>query len=66
MINAINQALNACRPFVQMAALLFGVLAAWMAVSDLFPVLKQIYAGRGNAQTHAILAAALAIVGGNR
>lgn len=60
----INQILNACQPFVRVVSLLFGVLAAWLAMVELFPFLAQIARPRGSAQSMAIIAAALALVAG--
>lgn len=65
-MNHINQALNSCVPFIRLVALLFGVIAAWHALGELLPVIKQVFSPRGSAQSMAIVAAALAIVAGNR
>lgn len=62
----LNSILNQLRPFIVVVALLFGLIAAWQALSDLLPFLRQVWAPRGSAQSNAIVAAALAIVGGNR
>lgn len=58
--------LEQTRPFIQVVALLFGVLAAWLALTELLPFLGQIWKPRGTAQTSAIIAAALALVAGSR
>lgn len=60
----INQILTACQPFVRLVALLFGVLAAWLAVVEILPVLGQVFRPKGSAQSHAIVAACLALVAG--
>jgi hypothetical protein len=64
MIAQLTAVLNAARPFITIVALLFGVLAAWLAMIELFPVLSQIARPRGTAQGHAIVGACLAIIGG--
>lgn len=58
--------LNQLLPFVRIVALLFGVLAAFIALGDLIPALKGIIAIRGDAQRYAVIAAALALVSGAR
>lgn len=63
-MTTINQILSACQPFVRLVSLLFGVLAAWLAMVELFPVLAQIWRPRGSAQSAAIIAGALALVAG--
>lgn len=60
----INQVLMACQPFVRLVSLLFGVLAAWLAMIELMPFLAQIARPRGSAQSMAIIAGALALVAG--
>lgn len=60
----ITQALNAARPFILLVALLFGVVAAWHALAELLPVIKQVWAPRGSAQSMALTGAALAIIAG--
>lgn len=63
----INQILTACRPLVQFVSLLFGVIAAWKGLLELVPVLGQVVPisiRGGNAQSMAIVAGALALVGG--
>ena len=64
MIAIINNALAQCRPFISMVALLFGVIAAWGGLSDLLPVLKQVWTPKSGAQAAAIIGAALAIIAG--
>lgn len=65
-MQVINTALQAARPIVGAVALLFGILAAWLAVVELMPVLSQVWRPRGTAQSHAIVGACLAIVAGTR
>lgn len=60
----INSILGQLRPFVAMVALLFGVLAAWLALVELLPVLGQVFRPKGSAQSMAIVGAALAIIAG--
>jgi len=60
----INSVLNQLRPFMLMVALLFGFAAAWAGLGEWFPIIKQIWAGKGNAQTSAIIGACLAIIAG--
>lgn len=60
----VSSVLGQLKPFVGMVALLFGVIAAWHGLAELLPVVKQIWAPRGNAQSMAIVGAALAIIAG--
>ena len=60
----VNDVLKQAQPFVAMVALLFGIIAAWHGLSELLPMLKQIWAPRGSAQSMAIVGAALAIIAG--
>lgn len=60
----LNEILDTLVPFVRVVALAFGVVAAWLAVVDAFPFLAQVWRPKGSAQSHAIIAAALAIVAG--
>ena len=62
----INQILGACRPFVAMVALLFGVIAAWLAVLEILPFLAQVWRPKGDMQRYALVAGALALVAGGR
>ena len=64
LASTATQILNSLRPFVALVALLFGFLAAWLAIVDLFPFLGQIWRPKGEAQRFAIIGAALAIVTG--
>lgn len=61
-MNQINSILNRCIPFVRMVALLFGVIAAWHGLGELFPVIKQVWAPRGSAQSMATVGGALALI----
>lgn len=63
MISAITQALNATRPFIQLAAMLAGIMTAWSFVSDIVPVLKQVYIVRTPLMNCAAVTIALALVG---
>jgi hypothetical protein len=63
MIAALTQALNAARPFIQLAAVLAGLMTAWSFVSDLVPVLKQVYTVRTPLLNCAAATIALALVG---
>ena len=63
-MNKITDALKSFQPFVLMVALLFGVIAAWHGLADLFPVIKQVWAPRGSAQSMGIVGACLAIIAG--
>ena len=64
VMSTINGVLAQLRPFVSMVALLFGVIAAWHGLGELLPVIKQVWAPRGSAQSMAIVGAALAIIAG--
>jgi hypothetical protein len=63
MIAALTQALNTARPFIQLAAVLAGLMTAWSFVSDLVPVLKQVYTVRTPLLNCAAATIALALVG---
>jgi hypothetical protein len=65
-MNQITNLLNQCTPFIRLVALLFGITAAVLALADMVPIVGQIWRPKGSAQTNAIIAAALAIVSGNR
>ena len=64
MINKINSLLAELKPFILLIALVFGFMAAWLAVADIFPIVKQIWTPNGTAQSHAIVGACLAIIAG--
>lgn len=66
VVATINGILGQLRPFVATVALLFGIIAAWHGLAELLPVIKQIWAPRGSAQSMAIVGAALAIIAGGR
>ena len=63
-MNHLTTALNATRPFIQAMALLAAFLTAWSFACELLPVLRQVFAPKVATQTTAIVAAALALVGG--
>lgn len=64
LMSTLNGVLAQLRPFIQFVALLFGVIAAWHGLAELLPVIKQVWAPRGSAQSMAIVGAALAIIAG--
>lgn len=64
LVNTINGLLNQAKPFILMVALLFGFAAAWGAFAEWLPVIKQVWGGKGNPQTNAIIGACLAIIAG--
>lgn len=61
-MNALTSMLNQARPFISAVALLFGALAAWKGLSEIVPVLGQVFSPRGDAQRLALIAGALALV----
>lgn len=63
-IDTLNAILAQMRPFLGLMALVLGLMAAWSTAVDLVPVLGQVWRPRGGAQTHAIVGACLAIIGG--
>jgi hypothetical protein len=65
-MNQITAALNATRPLWQIAAALAALITAWGFVSEFIPVLKQVYTSRIPYEKSAIVAGALALVGGAR
>ena len=65
-MNQVTSILNQLTPFIRMVALLFGVIAAWHGLGELFPFLKSIWSPRGSAQSMGIVGAALAIIAGGR
>lgn len=60
----VTDILKSLQPFVLFVALLFGVIAAWHGLSELVPVLRQVWAPKGSAQSMALIGAALAIIAG--
>jgi len=64
IVATINNILNQLKPFISTVALIFGFIAAWHGLAELFPVIKQIWSPRGTAQSMAIVGAALAIIAG--
>jgi hypothetical protein len=64
IVKTITDLLKQAQPFILMVALLFGFAAAWGAFAEWLPVLKQIWSGKGNPQTNAIIGPALAIIAG--
>jgi hypothetical protein len=65
-VNQITAALNATRPLWLVAASLAALLTSWGFLAELVPVLKQVYASRIPYEKSAIVAGALALVGGAR
>ena len=65
-MNQISAILNQCVPFIRLMALVFGLMAAWLALVEIIPFASQLWRPKGSAQTNAIVAAALAIVAGGR
>jgi hypothetical protein len=65
-VNAITAAITATRPLWQIAAALAALLTAWDFLGTLLPILKQVYASKIPYDRAAIVAAALALVGGAR
>ena len=63
IIGTFNNVLAQLKPFVGMVALLFGIIAAWLAMVELLPVLAQIWRPKGDMQRYAIVAGALSWVG---
>ncbi len=63
-MTTINSALAQLRPFVTMVALVFGIIAAWHGLAELFPFVKQIWSPRGTAQSFGVIGACLALIGG--
>ena len=64
IMTTINGVLAQLRPFVSMVAMLFGVIAAWLAVLELLPILAQVWRPKGDMQKYALVAAALSLVAG--
>lgn len=60
----LTDLLDSLRPFIMMVSILFAALAAWKGLSEIIPVLNQIFSPRGDAQRLAIVAAALALAAG--
>lgn len=62
-MNKVGGILEGLLPFVRLVALLFGVIAAYLAVFELMPALGQfLWRPRGTAQGHAMLGGALALI----
>lgn len=49
-------------PFVWTIAAVFGVIAAWHGLAELFPFIRNVWAPRGSAQSMAIVGACLALI----
>ena len=64
IVKMATDILRQAQPFILFVALLFGFAAAWGAFAEWLPVLRQIWAGKGNPQTNAIIGACLAIIAG--
>ncbi len=64
IVATVNGVLAQLRPFILMVALICGTMAAWGVFTEWLPVLKQVWAGRGNPQTNAVIGAALALIAG--
>ena len=60
----IRSALDVTRPFIGLMALIFGLLAAWHALGELLPIVKQIWSPKGSAQSMALVGACLALIAG--
>lgn len=64
IVATINNILAQLRPFILMIALICGFMAAWGQFAEWMPVIKQIWAGRGQPQANAIVGACLAVIAG--
>lgn len=64
LFNAFVALLNALRPLIGFAALLFAILAAWGVLCEVMPFLKAVMAPKGDPQRMAIIAGALALASG--
>lgn len=62
MIDKINAALAGLMPFVLMVAMVFGVIAAWHGLAELFPFIRQVWAPRGSMQSMGTVGACLALI----
>lgn len=49
-------------PFVWTIAAVFGVIAAWHGLAELFPFVRNVWAPRGSGQSMAIVGACLALI----
>lgn len=58
----ITAAIESALPFVWLVAALFGVIAAWHGLAELLPIIKNIWAPRGTAQSMAIIGGCLAVI----
>lgn len=58
----ITAAIESALPFVWFVAALFGVIAAWHGLAELFPFLRNVWAPRGSAQSMAIVGGCLAVI----
>lgn len=64
MVKKINILLAEVKPFILFIAIIFGLMAAWLALAEMFPFIRQIWTPNGTAQSHAIVGACLAIIVG--
>ncbi len=51
-----------CQPAIVLVALFYGIIAAWLAMADLIPIMKQIWSPAGKAQAVGIVAGCLSLV----
>ena len=62
----LQQLLKSASPIIQLVALVFGIIASVQALTELVPVVAQIWKPSvGGAQQNAIIAAALSLVVAN-
>lgn len=66
MIGKLTALLKDFQPFILLVALIFGAMAAWLALADIIPIIKQVWVPHGSAQSHAIVGACLAIIAGHK
>jgi hypothetical protein len=60
VVAVVNNAIAPLKPALMMIALVLAVLAAWLTLLELLPVLGQIFRPRGSAQAYAITGACIA------
>lgn len=60
-MSQLTAALNSAMPFVRFVAVLFAIMTAWAGLSELLPILKQIWSPHGEVTKLAAVTIALAL-----
>ena len=63
-MNALNQALQATKPFIAAMAMLAAFMTAWSFAADLLPFLRQVWSPKVPTLTTAAVTIALSLTAG--